>query len=65
MEDELTFINNCEAVTSASFKGNNHCDVNTNERKIYIYDVFRDQDFYTSDVELKFLFKNPIFNLWY
>ena len=27
--------------------------------------MFRDQDFYTSEIELKFLMKNPIFNIWY
>ena len=39
--------------------------MDTEGRKIYIYDVFGDQNFYTSDVELKFFLQNPIFNIWY
>ena len=39
--------------------------MDTEGRNIYIYDVFGDQNFYTSDVELKFFLQNPIFNIWY
>ena len=65
VESEQDFLDVCEAVTSDSYKGPSHCAIDISQRQITIYDVFRDQDFYTSEINLKFLFKNPIYNLWY
>jgi hypothetical protein len=42
VESEQDFLDNCEAVTSASFKGAAHCSVDTSQRLIYIFDVFRE-----------------------
>lgn len=59
IKDETAFIESCEAVTSASYKGANYCKLITADRTIWIYDAFMDQTSYTSEIAVSFLMTNP------
>ena len=59
IKDEATFIESCEAVTSASYKGENHCKLIKDERAVWIFDAFMDQTSYTSEISVSFLISNP------
>jgi hypothetical protein len=59
IKDEAAFIDSCEAVTSASYKGSDHCKLIIAERSIWIYDAFMDQSSYTSEIAVSFIMTNP------
>lgn len=60
--DETAFVESCEAVTSASYKGENHCKLIKDTREVWIYDAFMDQTAYTSEIVISFLLTNPVTN---
>jgi hypothetical protein len=60
--DDKAFIESCEAVTSASYKGEKYCKLVKSERSIWIYDAFMDQTSYTSEISVSFIMTNPVTN---
>jgi hypothetical protein len=42
IKDEIAFVNSCEAVTSASYKGEDFCKLISANRTIWIYSAFMD-----------------------
>ena len=62
IKDEVAFVASCEAVTSASYKGEDHCKLISSERTIWIYNAFMDQSAYTSEIAVSFLMTNPSTN---
>jgi hypothetical protein len=57
--DAGEFVASCEAVTSASYKGEDYCKLITESREIWIYDAFMDQTSYTSEIGVSFFMTNP------
>jgi hypothetical protein len=57
--DDDAFVESCEAVTSASYKGKEYCKLIPEERTVWIYDAFMDQASYTSEIAVSFLMTNP------
>lgn len=58
------FESTCTATTTSSFTGSDHCKLvqNTKENVIWFYNIFLEQDSFTSEIALSFLMKNPIDN---
>lgn len=61
---EAEFIDNCQAITSLSYSGEKHCMLDKDKRTIWFYDIFRDQEVYTSEIALFFKFSNPDTNFF-
>ena len=59
ISDETAFVKACGAITTLSFTGPTHCSLDVATRTVWIYDIFRDQDQYTSEVNLQMTFTNP------
>lgn len=62
--DELQFIAGCMAITTLSFRGPGHCNLVSSKREIWMFDLFGDQETYSSTVTLEFNFTNPVTNFF-
>jgi hypothetical protein len=62
--DEDAFVASCNAVTSLSFAGAKHCMLNSADREVWFFDIFRDQDLFTSEMALNMYFTNPVSNFF-
>lgn len=60
--DEATFVEKCSVVVMASLSGDKHCSLDIATRKVWLYDLFRDQDQFTSEIAIEFELSNPIDN---
>lgn len=60
--DVPKFEERCGALTSLSFIGPQYCMLDDANRKIWFFDIFRDQEVYTSEIAVDFYFTNPISN---
>jgi hypothetical protein len=59
IKDEVAFVESCEAVTSAPYKGEEYCKLIFESRTIWIYQAFMDQTSYTSEIAVSFIMTNP------
>lgn len=57
-----SFVENCSIQTAMSYKGKEYCILDADTRTIWFKDVFKDQDFYTSEVSMEFEMRNPANN---
>ena len=58
------FESTCTATTTSSFTGSDYCKIEqtSTENVIWFYNIFLEQDSFTSEIALSFLMKNPVTN---
>lgn len=64
VKDEQDFITNCQILTLQSYIGSDFCNIITSKREIWIYNVFRETETFSSIISMEFKFTNPRTNFF-
>ena len=62
--DASSFVQDCQTITTQSFKGEKHCHLVPEKREVWLYDIFGDQKNYASTIAVELSFKNPTTNFF-